>query len=115
MRRFSLLTALCLVAAPAEAAVYKCPTTPASYTDGQSLADGWQVWVEGAKQANVERWTNGVVFFHPAVGSAPPSVELQCLASAKVEGGLVPVEARKSFDRRMRCTFDKAGQSFDCR
>jgi hypothetical protein len=114
MRRAILLAALVL-AAPAQAAVYKCPPAPATYADSQSIADGWQVWVEGAKQAAIERWSNGVVFFHPAVGSAPPSVELQCLATAKVEGGQVPVEARKSFDRRMRCTFDKVAQSFDCR
>ena len=94
--------------ASAQTGAMPCPSLPAMLTNGQALAEGWQVWIEGATAAHVEMWTNGMAFFLPNVSGSAAATELQCVARVPIGSGeVVTVEARKALDGRYRCGFAK--------
>lgn len=99
--------------AHAQTGTTACPPVPAALSNGQSLGAGWQVWIEGAEEARVETWTNGLSFFLPDVSGSAAATELQCVARVPASAGqLVTVEARKALDGRYRCSFAKG--AFSC-
>jgi hypothetical protein len=94
--------------ANAQSGTTRCPATPATLSNGQALADGWEVWIEGADTASVDAWANGLAFFLPMVSGSAAATELQCVARQPAAAGVVvTVEARKALDGRYRCSFAK--------
>ena len=116
MRTARILLIVCAMAsgeANAQSGATQCPALPATLSNGQALGGGWQVWIEGADDARVEAWTNGLAFFLPDVSGSAAATELQCVARVPAGSGqVVTVEARKALDGRYRCSF--AAGAFTC-
>ncbi len=111
----AMVAGIACLSAPALAVTYKCPTAPATYTNGQALPGGWQIAIEETASAPIEAWTDGIAFFLPPVSGQAGITELQCVARVRIEvGKLATVEARKPLDGRARCSFSKRNQSFEC-
>ncbi|MFO0995096.1 MAG: hypothetical protein U1F33_00325 [Alphaproteobacteria bacterium] len=108
-----ILIAMLAAEARAQTGPTPCPPVPATVSNGETLGAGWQVWIEGASEARVEAWANGLAFFLPDVSGSAAATELQCVARVPAAGGqLVTVEARKALDGRYRCSFAKG--TFNC-